>query len=180
MNELLVATTSFTDEEVGVALALFDEVHGRVGREACRPEGGACSGATRREGPAVAFPATVDYEFIGAFDEAGVLLGYACFGPTPATDGTFDLYWLAVHPAAQGHGSGRALLRWVEQALERRGARLLVVETSSRPDYTGTREFYARGGYVEAARLRDFYASADDRIILTTRLMAREVGVATR
>ena len=172
LNEVLVATASFAPEEIGVALALFDDVHGYVGRDGCHPDLG--------EGPAFAFAVTVDYEFIGAFDEAGVLLGYACFGPTPATDGTFDLYWLAVHPAAQGRGAGRGLVRWVEQELGRRGARLLVVETSSRPDYNATRTFYERGGYIEAARLRDFYAPADDRIILTTRLMAREVGVATR
>ena len=57
---------------------------------------------------------------------------------------------------------------------------LLVVETSSRPDYAHTREFYARGGYCEVARVRDFYAPADDRIILTTRLTQLEGGVATR
>jgi hypothetical protein len=71
-------------------------------------------------------------------------------------------------------------VRWVETELKTRGARLLVVETSSRPDYAGTREFYARGGYSESARIRDFYAPADDRIILTTRLTTREAGAATR
>jgi hypothetical protein len=61
----------------------------------------------------------------------------------------------------------------VEAALAGRGARLLVVETSSRADYAGTRQFYARSGYHEAARVRDFYAPADDRIVLTTRLTTR-------
>jgi GNAT superfamily N-acetyltransferase len=156
--ELLAATGAFSSEEVDVALELFD----------CHPE--------RSEGSAL--PA--DYEFVGAFDAPRRLIGYACFGPTPSTDGTYDLYWLAVDPAAQGRGAGRALVRWVEQELATRGARLLVVETSSRPDYAHTREFYARGGYTEAARVRDFYAPADDRIILTTRLTTREGGVATR
>jgi len=115
-----------------------------------------------------------DYEFLGAFDEqSDRLIGYACFGATPATDGTFDLYWLAVDPAAQGRGTGTALVRAVEEKLADRGARLLVVETSSRPDYEGTRRFYARSGYSEAARVRDFYAPADDRIVLTTRLTTR-------
>ena len=68
----------------------------------------------------------------------------------------------------------------MEQELEWRGAGLLVVETSSSADYAYTREFYARGGYIEAARVREFYAPADDRIILTTRFTGREVGVATR
>ena len=106
-------------------------------------------------------------------------MGYACFGPTPATDGTWDLYWLAVDPAAQGRGVGRALVQWVEKELGRRGARLLVVETSSRADYEQTRSFYARGGYVEAARVKDFYNTADDRIIFTTRLSG-EAGVQAR
>jgi GNAT superfamily N-acetyltransferase len=163
VSELLVATAAFSDEEIGVALELLDS---------CHPE--------RSEGPAFARSSDQDYEFIGAYDDSDRLLGYACFGPTPATVGTFDLYWLAVDPAAQGRGAGRALVRWVEQELASRGARLLVVETSSRADYAHTREFYARGGYAEVARVRDFYAPADDRIILTTRLTTREGGVATR
>ncbi|MBA3672932.1 MAG: GNAT family N-acetyltransferase [Gemmatimonadaceae bacterium] len=123
--------------------------------------------------------ALADYETLGAF-KGGTLCGYACFGPTPSTDGTHDLYWLVVDPASQKSGVGRSLLRGVEQVLARRGARLLVVETSSRDEYAGTRAFYARGGYIEAARVRDFYAPSDDRITLTTRLTANKGGVATR
>ena len=155
VSEMLEAAAVFSDDEISVALELFDEVHG-VG--------------------AVAGP---DYEFVGAFDEER-LLGYGCFGPTPQTDGTFDLYWLVVHPSAQRRGVGRALVQWVEEELAARGARLLVVETSSREDYRHTREFYTRSGYGEAARVRDFYAPADDRIIFTTSLSVRERGVATR
>ena len=167
VSELLIATAAFSSEEVAVALEIFDETFGNV----CRPDRSAAT-----EGPAFAFS---DYEFVGAYDNQH-LLGYACFGPTPTTEGTYDLYWLAVDPAAQGRGAGRALVQWVERELGSRGGRLLVVETSSRPDYEHTREFYARGGYAEAARVRDFYAPADDRIILTTRLTTREGGVATR
>ena len=162
--ELLVSTQVFSREEVGVALELFDL---GVADEEHR-------GADDANVP--------DYEFFGAFDGERVL-GYACAGPTPATEGTFDLYWLAVDPAAQGKGVGRALVREVEHDLRARGARLLLVETSSRPDYENTRTFYARCGYTEAARIRDFYAPADDRIMLTTRLngsTTRERGVATR
>ena len=159
LAELLVDTGAFHADEVDVALALFDLTHG-----------GSASGAN---------DASVDYEFIGAFD-GDRLVGYACFGATPATEGTYDLYWLAVDPVAQGRGVGRALVGEVETKLASRGGRLLVVETSSRPDYDGTRKFYARSGYVEAARVRDFYAPADDRILLTTRLTTRDGGVATR
>ncbi|MEP6992154.1 MAG: GNAT family N-acetyltransferase [bacterium] len=166
LSGLLLATGAFHPDEVDLALALFDE--------ACP------TGDIVTDDDTGSVVGNADYEFVGAFDASGILVGYACFGPTPATGGTYDLYWLAVDPAAQGRGAGRALVQWVEQALLARGARLLVVETSSRPDYASTRNFYARGGFAEAARVRDFYAPADDRIILTTRLMGREVGVATR
>jgi len=167
VSELLITTAAFSSEEVAVALELFDATYPR-----CRPE--------RSEGPAFAVDEPADYEFLGAFDDDSLLLGYACFGPTPSTDGTWDLYWLAVDPAAQGRGAGRALVREVERLLVARQARLLAVETSSRESYAHSREFYARCGYTEVARVPDFYAPADDRIILTTRLMARAVGVATR
>ena len=162
--ELLVSTGVFSKDEVAVALELFDIGIAEQG----------AGGADDAQVP--------DYEFTGAFEGERVL-GYACAGPTPATEGTFDLYWLAVDPAAQGKGVGRALVREVERDLRSRGARLLLVETSSRPDYENTRAFYARCGYTEAARIRDFYAPADDRIMLTTRLsgtITRERGAATR
>jgi ribosomal protein S18 acetylase RimI-like enzyme len=107
-----------------------------------------------------------DYEFIGAFDDDS-LVAYACFGATPGTDRTFDLYWIAVHPSAQGHGSGSRLLAEVERRLMERGARLLVVETSSREEYEATRHFYVARGYREVARMRDYYAPSDDRVIYT-------------
>jgi len=139
VEEIVRATGVFSEEEVGVALELFDE-------------------------------RALDYEFIGAF-EADHLVGYACFGATPATDRTFDLYWIAVHPDAQRTGAGAALMNEIERQLEARRARLLVIETSSRDDYAPTRRFYNKRGYEEAARLRDFYAPGDDRVVLTKRVV---------
>jgi GNAT superfamily N-acetyltransferase len=159
--ELLVSTAVFSLEEVDVALQLFDASVSAAG----------VAGADDAQ--------RADYEFTGAF-EGERLIGYACAGPTPATEGTFDLYWLAVDAAAQGKGIGTTLVREVERGLRDRGARMLLVETSSRPDYSNTRAFYARCGYSEAARIRDFYAPADDRIMLTTRLTTRQRGAATR
>lgn len=110
-----------------------------------------------------------DYEFVGAF-EGDDLVGYACFGPTPGTDRTYDLYWIAMHPRAQGHGGGSRLLNDVERRLCHCGARLLVAETSSRSEYDATRLFYEARGYREAARMRDFYAPCDDRVMYTKSL----------
>ena len=58
----------------------------------------------------------------------------------------------------------------VESSLRGRGARLLVVETSSRADYTPTRRFYEKRGYERSAQLRDFYNQGDDRVVLTKAL----------
>jgi ribosomal protein S18 acetylase RimI-like enzyme len=113
-----------------------------------------------------------DYEFLGGFDDND-LVAYACYGATPGTDRTFDLYWIAVHPTAQRHGGGSHLLDEVEQRLRDRGARLLVVETSSRAEYEATRRFYVARGYREVARMRDFYAPCDDRVIYSKALAPR-------
>jgi ribosomal protein S18 acetylase RimI-like enzyme len=105
-----------------------------------------------------------DYRFLGAFD-GDALAGYACWGPTPGTEGTYDLYWIVVDPARQGRGVGTALVTAVEGRLAADGGRLIVVETSSRPDYAATRGFYRQRGYVEAARVPGYYAPGDDLVI---------------
>ena len=109
------------------------------------------------------------YLFVVAEDENAVA-GYACWGTTPMTVGTWDLYWIAVHPRTQGRGIGRALLRHVEDAVRASSGRLLLVETSGRPDYAPTRAFYERTGYPEIARIPDFYRNGDDKVIHARRL----------
>ena len=160
IEEILVATGVFRDEEVAVALELFDEGVGPVP-------------GTGYQVPGVA-TRDPDYHFVGAFADDD-LLGYACYGPTPGTDRTHDLYWIAVHPGAQGAGAGTHLLDEVERRLRNVGARLLVVETSGRDEYRATRGFYAAREYAASARVRDFYAPGDDRIIFTKRLTPRSV-----
>ena len=150
LESIVRATGVFNEEEIAVALEIFDEAvaESRVPSPESR----------------------ADYEFVGAF-HAERLVGYACYGPTPATDNTFDLYWIAVHPVAQRSGSGGALMSEVERRLQARRARLLVVETSSRDDYAPTRRFYEKRGYEKTARVRDFYGRGDDRVILTKTLL---------
>jgi ribosomal protein S18 acetylase RimI-like enzyme len=143
VRQILDATGAFRDDEVGVALELFDETY------------------QEKRG---------DYEFVGGFGRDGELAGYVCYGPTPGTDRTYDLYWIAVHPDHQGTGGGSNLLAETEQRLCDRRARLLIVETSARTSYAETRRFYERRAYAERARLRDFYAPGDDRVIYAKRL----------
>jgi GNAT superfamily N-acetyltransferase len=106
------------------------------------------------------------YFFLSAM-ENGKLLGFACYGPTPLTQGTFDLYWIAVGAPAKGKGVGRALMAHVEDEVRKRGGRMLVLDTSGRGEYAPTRAFYTSLGYTHAATVADFYAPGDDLIIFT-------------
>ena len=107
-----------------------------------------------------------DYRFVGAFD-GDQLVGYACWGPTPGTEGTHDLYWIVVDHQRQGAGVGTQLLQEVESRLSAHGAHLVVVETSSRADYAPTRRFYETRGYTRAATIPGYYAPGDDLVIYT-------------
>ena len=106
-----------------------------------------------------------DYFALGAFTQRNALLGYTCYGPTPCTSGTWDLYWIAVSGETRGRGIGRLLMEDVERRLVEQHARLVLIETSSRPDYAPTRAFYERLGYEVVARVPDFYDVGDDRLI---------------
>jgi ribosomal protein S18 acetylase RimI-like enzyme len=113
-----------------------------------------------------------DYRFLGAYD-GETLVGYACWGPTPDTVGTSDLYWIAVDRARQGTGVGTLLVRAVEQRLRAEQGRLIVVETSSRSDYEPTRAFYEARGYDRAATIPGYYAPGDDLVIYVKDLTQR-------
>ena len=168
--EILRATGVFREPEMDVALELFDETFTQAPLQAGAdaPRVATRAGAASANGTDSPFPLD-GYFFLGAFTPEDELIGYACYGATPDTDRTWDLYWIAVDPSAQGTGSGTILLSEVERRLSGLHARMLVVETSSRSDYAPTRAFYMKRGYDEAARVRDFYAASDDRIIFTKR-----------
>ena len=107
-----------------------------------------------------------DYRFVGAFD-GDDLIGFACWGPTPGTAATYDLYWIVVGREHQGRGIGTYLLAEVEQRLTTHDARLIVVETSSRADYQPTRGFYEARGYTRTATIPSYYAPGDDLVVYT-------------
>lgn len=96
-------------------------------------------------------------------------IGYVCYGPTPLTDQTYDLYWIAVDPEWHRRGVGDLLIEHVEQMLLPSG-RLLLIETSSLAKNEAARRFYLRHHYHEVARVPDFYTDGDDRIIYAKRL----------
>lgn len=96
--------------------------------------------------------------------------GYICYGPTPLTEGTWDIYWEAVARERQGRGIGSALMESVEREIVKVKGRLAIIETSSTPAYEKTRHFHISHGYEVICRIPDFYAPGDDKLILQKRL----------
>ena len=135
IEEITRAVRIFRDDEVPVALEVFD----------------------------AAVAGSPDYLALGALLDQR-LVGWICWGPTPCTLGTYDLYWMAVDPSAQGAGIGTVLVREMEGRLAG-SARLIVVETAGRPDYRPTRSFYESRGYRRTAVIPDFYAPGDDQVV---------------
>lgn len=108
------------------------------------------------------------YIFIA--DVGGAVAGYICYGPTPVTEGTWDIYWEAVARERQGLGIGGRLMAAALQEIKDAGGRLAVIETSGIPSYEKTRRFYTGLGYETAARIPDFYAPGDDKLILVKKI----------
>ncbi len=119
-------------------------------------------------------PEQQDYQIVVAEDENGKVAGYMTYGPTPLTEGTWDLYWIAVSPEVQGQGYGQLLVRYLENEVKKKGGRLVMIETSSQPKYLPTRKFYEKLGYREMARIPDFYRPGDDRVIFGKYLGEKE------
>jgi ribosomal protein S18 acetylase RimI-like enzyme len=92
--------------------------------------------------------------------------GYICYGPTLLTEGTWDIYWIAVAAEKQNQGVGCALMSSAEANIGRAKGRLVLVETSSKPNYEKTRRFYQKLGYEVVSRIPDFYEPGDDKITL--------------
>jgi ribosomal protein S18 acetylase RimI-like enzyme len=105
----------------------------------------------------------------GTPDEPAIV-GYICFGSTPMTRSTYDLYWIVCHARARGRGVARALIAAMETELADSGATGIRVETSELEGYGAARRLYAAVDYPEAARLPDFYAPGDGLIIYYKRL----------
>ena len=109
-----------------------------------------------------------DHTWIVLEDEVNTVIGAAYFGPESHSDRVWNLYFLAVTKQHQGGGTGTALVRYVEANLRARGdavAKLLLIETSSVDGFEQTRAFYRKLGYVEEARVREYYGPGDDKVI---------------
>lgn len=100
----------------------------------------------------------------------GAPVGFAYYVPETVTQGAWNVLALAVRPDHQRAGVGSRLMSHVERLLRDSGQRLLLVETSGLPEFASARSFYRREGYEEVARVPEYYAADDDKIIFAKRL----------
>lgn len=136
--DLVRSTGVFNLEEIEIARTLAEE--------------------TLEKGPAAG------YFFLFA-DSASAIEAYTCFGAIPGTDARFELYWIAVAPAAQGRGLASALLQATEERVFAMGARHLYAETSGLSVYVPAHHLYRARGFDLKARITDYHADGDDLLI---------------
>ncbi len=144
---ILIKTRSFTSAEIDVAMELIDSV--------------------------LKNPAQKDYQVDCLVDDKDQAIGYICYGPVPMTEGTFDLYWIAVDPDFQEKGAGSKLLSFLERVLKTKGGRLILADTSTVPHYEKTQGFYLKNGFREIARISDYYRPGNDRVTFCKKLNDR-------
>lgn len=143
--EIVKATGNFNEAEVAIAAELVD---------ACLTN-----------------PHQADYfTFVATDDASDRVSGFLIVGPTPATTGTFDMYWIASHPDFYGRGISQALDQKARDFVRERGGYLLIAETSSQPSYERTRAFYAKQGYDVVSRIADYYKPGDDLVVYGKRV----------
>ena len=87
--------------------------------------------------------------------------------PEPMTHGTWNILMLLVRGSSRGKGVGTALMKEAQKLLIEQNARLLMVETSGTEDFEGAQRFYSQCGFVEVARIPDFYDDGDYKVIFT-------------
>ena len=141
---MLIKTRSFTSAEIDVAMELIDIVLKDLMQK--------------------------DYTIHCIVDDQDQAIGYICYGPTPMTQGTYDLYWIAVDSEFQKQGVGSKLLVFLDEAVRTRGGRMILADTSTIPHYEKTRKFYLKNGFEEVARVSDYYHPGNDRITFCRKL----------
>jgi GNAT superfamily N-acetyltransferase len=92
-------------------------------------------------------------------------IAIAYCAPERMTEGTWNLYLIAVHPDFQNKGIGTSLLHYIEKLLTKQGERILLIETSSLASFEKTQKFYLKCGYEQEARIREFYQAGEDKIV---------------
>ena len=138
VRALTAATDVFSADECDIAAGIIDE-HVRVG-----PGSGYAFALVERDAQ---------------------LVGFGCWGPIPGTQQRFDLYWLAVDSALRGQGLGRRLLERAEASAAASGGAWMFVDTSSLDGYAPAWRLYEATGYRLVARIPEFFAAGDAKLV---------------
>jgi GNAT superfamily N-acetyltransferase len=138
VEKLVVSTGFFRDDEVKVAVEIVEE----------RIKLGKDSG----------------YEFI-FIEINGEVAAYVCFGLIPCSLISYDLYWIVTGKSFQQRGLGQLLIQKTEEFVKATGGKAIYIETSSKPLYKPTQQFYYKAGYILKATYEDFYDNDDDKLV---------------
>jgi ribosomal protein S18 acetylase RimI-like enzyme len=144
LHSMLIGAQVFTREEIAVAMELI--------------------------GIVLEDPSQKDYRIDCMTNDQDQVVGYVCYGAVPMTQGTFDLYWIVVDSQCQGQGVGSGLMHFLEKVVRQRKGRMILIDTSSIPQYERAQKFYFGHGFKEVARVPDYYHPGNDRITFCKRL----------
>jgi ribosomal protein S18 acetylase RimI-like enzyme len=144
LHSMLIDSRVFTAEEIDIAIELIDTV--------------------------LTDESQKDYKIDCMVDDQDQPVGYICYGPTPMTQGTFDLYWIVVDPNFQGKGIGSKLLDFLEEGVREKRGRMILADTSTIPQYEKTKNFYIQNGFQEVAKVPDYYYPGNDRVTFCKRI----------
>lgn len=109
-----------------------------------------------------------DFWFTTVQNNTPISIAYCA--PEQMTEGTFNLYAIAVDKKHQGKGIGSEMMRFIEDRLQKNNERILLVETSGTADFELTRNFYQKIGYKQQAVIPEFYAKGDDKVVFWKKL----------
>lgn len=139
IEDILRSTGFFYDFEIEIALGLVDDTIS-YGAENC------------------------GYHWMTLNDDNGIV-AFANYVKNSFSVHSWDLYWIAVYHNSRHKNLGTLLLRAVEDDIRNSGGKILWLDTSGRPLYAPTENFYKKNGYTLQASLKDFYAPGDPKQI---------------
>lgn len=139
IEQILIKTNNFNEDEISVAIELIDVYLNNKDQK--------------------------DYEIFTDADESNNVNGYICIGPRPLTEGTYDLYWIAVNPEIQSKGVGSGLVKYIEEHIKNLNGRLILIDTSGKDSYEKERKFYEKNNYQKLVEIKDFYRVNDSLVV---------------
>jgi ribosomal protein S18 acetylase RimI-like enzyme len=97
---------------------------------------------------------------------AGEVVGFALFGEVAGASGTGRMHFVSVTASARLHAIGVGLCEAAVVDLVSKGARLIVAEVPDEPLVLPGRALLARCGFVETARVPDYFRDGTDLVVL--------------